>query len=188
MAPNPNSSSSSYTTLAKDCLHVIQEPVPSPADSKLSRPAYKDGTSLDSEEDEYPISTNTLLCPWCEQDIRELRQEAELAYEFLYDSGKGERNADLHEAAGYHRISTMRVVNFDDRMADRTNTVAQVEAVAAREEKWEAGKRVSFAVEEGMGPGEKGKKKMEKKAAIILGPPSDSTYSFPSPVRAKEDS
>ena len=75
------------------------------------------------------------------------------------------------------------MVNFDDRMADRTNTISQAEAVAARVKKWEAGKRVTFAVEEGMGPGEKEKRKKKKKAPIILGPPSDSAISLP--VRTK---
>jgi len=59
-------------------------------------------------------------------------------------------------------------------------------AVAARQKKWEAGRRVTFAVEEGMGPGEEEeeKEKKETKAPIILGPPSDSAISLP--MRAKE--
>jgi len=180
MAPNPNGFSRSYTCLAKDCRHIVRDSVPSQLDSKHS-------TSSDSEADEYPVSTNIFLCPVCEQDLHDQRQEAECAYELIYDGGKGERNDDLREAAEYYRAATIRIVNFNDRMADRTNTAAQAEAVAAREKKWEAGKRVSFAVEEGMGSGEKEKK---KKAAIILGPPSDSayTFSYSLPVRAIEDS
>jgi len=77
-------------------------------------------------------------------------------------------------------------VNYEDRMADRTTTISQAEAVAARQKKWEAAKKVSFDVEEGMGPGEKAKKrKKEKKAAVVLGPATDSAISLP--MRGKED-
>jgi hypothetical protein len=119
--------------------------------------------------------------------MRDDRLEAELAYQFIYDDGNDDGTEESFEdrkaAAQYHRAATIRVVNFDDRMADRTNTILQAEAVAARQKKWEAGRRVTFAVEEGMGPGEEQKRK-EKKSPIILGPPSDSAISLP--MRAKE--
>ena len=194
MAPDPNAFNGSYTSLAKDCGHVIHYSTPSELELKLSRPADTYGTSPDWE-DEYPpvdfvcVSANTFLCPTCEQAMRDDRLEAELAYAFIYDDGKGYCTAegfeDCKAAAQYHRAATLRAVNFDDRMADRTNTISQAEAVAARQKKWEAGRRVRFAVEEGMGPGEKEEVK-EKKSPIILGPPSDSAISLP--VRTKENS
>ena len=195
MAPDPNGFNGSYTSVAKDCGHVIHYSTPSELELKLSRPADTYGTPPDWE-DEYPpvefvaVSANTFLCPTCEQAMRDEREEAMLAYQFIYDGGNGDESEedfdDRKAAAQYYRAATARVVNFDDRMADRTNTISQAEAVAARVKKWEAGKRVTFAVEEGMGPGEKEERKKKKKAPIILGPPSDSAISLP--MRVKEDS
>jgi hypothetical protein len=194
MAPDPNGFNGSYTSLTQDCRHVIHHSIPSELELKLSRPADTYGTSPDCE-DEYPpvdfvcISANTFLCPKCEQDMRDDRLEAELAYQFIYDDGNDDGTEESFEdrkaAAQYHRAATMRVVNFEDRMADRTNTTTQAEAVAARQKKWEAGRRVTFAVEEGMGPGDEVERK-NKKSPIILGPPADSAISLP--VRAKEHS
>lgn len=195
MAPDPNGFNGSYTSVAKDCGHVIHYSTPSELELKLSRPADTYGTPPDWE-DEYPpvdfvaVSANTFLCPTCEQAMRDEREEAMLAYQFICDGGNGDESEedfdDRKAAAQYYRAATARVVNFDDRMADRTNTISQAEAVAARVKKWEAGKRVTFAVEEGMGPGEKEERKKEKKSPIILGPPSDSAISLP--MRVKEDS
>ena len=194
MAPDPHGFNGSYTSLARDCRHVIHHSTPSELELKLSRPADTYGTPADWE-DEYPpvdfvcISANTFLCPTCEQAMRDDRLEAELAYQFIYDDGNDDGTEESFEdrkaAAQYHRAATIRVVNFEDRMADRTNTISQAEAVAARQKKWEAGRRVTFAVEEGMGPGE-GECTKEKKSPIILGPPSDSAISLP--MRAKEHS
>jgi hypothetical protein len=194
MAPDPNAFKGSYTSLAQDCRHVIHHSVPSELEHKLSRPADTYGTPPDREA-EYPlvdfvcISVNTFLCPICERAMRDDRLEAELAYQFICDDGNDDgiqgSFEDRKAAAQYQRAATIRVVNFDDRMADRTNTISQAEAVANREKKWKAGRRVTFAVEEGMGPGEELEKK-EKKPPIILGPPADSAISLP--MRAKEHS
>jgi len=193
MAPDPHGYNGGYTSLARDCRHVIHHSTPSELELKLSRPADIYGTPPDWE-DEYPpvdlvcISANTFLCPTCEQAMRDERIEAELAYQFIYgdgnDDGSQESFDDRKVAAQYHRVATLRVVNFDDRMADRTNTISQAAAVAARQKKWEAGRRVTFAVAEGMGPGEE--EEREKKEPIILGPPSDSAISLP--MHAKEHS
>jgi hypothetical protein len=194
MAPDPNGFNGSYASLAQDCRHVIHHSIPSELELKLGRPADTYGMPTDWE-DEYPpadfvcISANTFLCPTCEQTMRDERLEAELAYHFIYndgnDDGTEESFEDRKAAAQYHRAATIRVVNFDDRMADCTNTILQAEAVAAREKKWEAGRRVKFDVEEGIGPGEEEERK-EKESPIILGPPADSATSLP--MRAKEHS
>jgi hypothetical protein len=195
MTPDPNGFNGSYTSLTKDCHHVIHHSTPSESELKLSRPADTYGTPPDWE-DEYPpvdfvcISANTFLCSTCEQAMRDEREEAEVAYQLIWnggnDDGSEERGNDLDAAAQYHRATTARVVNFDDRMADRTNTISQAEAVAARQKKWEAGRRVTFAVDDDMGPGEEQKGEKKKKSPIVLGPPSDSAISLP--MRAKEDS
>ena len=193
MAPDPEGFNGSYTTLAKDCGHVIHYSTPSELELKLSRPADTYGTPPDWE-DEYPpvdfvcVSANTFLCSTCEQAMRDERVEAELAYQFVYDDGKGdcteEGFQDCKVAAQYHRAATLRVVNFDDRMADRTNTISQAAAVAVREKRWEARRKVRFAVDEGMGPGEEEEAK-GKKSPITLGTRSDSAISLP--VRTKKD-
>ena len=194
MAPDPLGFNGSYTSLARDCRHVIHHSTSSELELKLSRPADTYGTPPDWEDEYHPfdfvcISADTFLCPTCEQAMRDERLEAELAYLFIYDDGNDDGSEESFEdrkaAAQYHRAATMRVVNFHDRMADRTNTISQAEAVAARQKKWEAGRRVTFAVEEGMGPGEEEDVK-GKKSPIILGPPSDSAISLP--VHAKEHS
>lgn len=198
MAPDHTNFHGSYTSCVKDCGHIIHYSTPSPLELKLSRPADTYGPPQDWE-DEYPpvafecVSANTFLCPTCEQAIYDERERAERIYQTIYDGGKGDcseegsSGPDRVAAAQYYRAATARVVNFEDRMADRTNTISQAEAVAAREKKWVAAKKVSFAVEEGMGPGEKEKKqRKKKKVALVMGPASDSAISLP--LRGKEDS
>jgi hypothetical protein len=59
--------------------------------------------------------------------------------------------------------AAIKVANFEGRMADRETTTK-----AAREQKWEAGKKVKFTVEEGQGSGEKPKEKKEKVSAMAF--------------------
>lgn len=197
MAPESNAFHGSYTSLAKDCRHIIHYSTPSALEVKLSRPADTYSEPPDWKDEYAPqdfvcISANTLLCRTCEQAMRHERQDAAEAYANIYD---GERYADgtteeiVKAATRRHRLATAAAANFADRMYDRRNTIAQAQAVAAREQKWEAGRKVRFAVAEGMGSGERRKRPKLKRNAIVLGPPpsrpSDSAISLP--VRAKEE-
>lgn len=162
---------------------------------KLSRPADTYSEPLDWE-DEYPpvhfecVSANTLLCPKCVEEMYAERGRAARSYARRLWRATGDLDEDglrtdtrkCKKAAKRDRVAALRVANFEGRMADRTNTISQTEAKAAREQKWEASKKISFAVEEGQAPGEK---KREKKEPIILGPPTDSAISLP--VRAKQE-
>lgn len=148
MAPDPNAFNGGYTSVAKKCGHVIHYSTPSELELKLSRPAGTYGTPPDWEDEYLPVdfvcvSANTFLCPTCEQAMRDDRIEAELAYQFIYDDGKGGCTAgafeDCKAAAQYHRAATLRAVNFDDRTANRTNTISQAEAVAAARQGEEVG-------------------------------------------------
>jgi hypothetical protein len=189
-----NNSDGSFTGLAKDCGHVIHYSVPGPLELRLSRPTRTHSEPADWDPADFVyVSTNTFLCAECEQAMHDEREHAEWLYQFIYDNGKGDINEEGFSgpnrvaAAQYHRSTTLRVVNFEDRMADRTNTISQAMAVAARQKKWEAAKKVSFAVEEGVGLGQKQKKRRkEKKVPLVQSPASDSAISLP--MRGKEDS
>jgi hypothetical protein len=194
MAPDPNAFHGSYTSRALDCNHVIHYSVPSALEIKLSCPADTYSEPLDWE-DEYPpvafecVSANTLLCPKCEEAMRVERAAAARAYALIWADGYGDwteeflRGEESQYAAERDRAAAAKVANFEGRMADRTNTISQSEAKVAREQAWEAKKKVSFAVEEGKGAGEGKKKKKALKSPFILGPPTDSAISLP--VRAK---
>jgi hypothetical protein len=160
MGSDSNNFDGSFTGLAKDCGHVIHYSVPGPLELRLSRPTRTHSEPADWDPADFVyVSTNTFLCAECEQAMHDEREHAEWLYQFIYDDDKGDIDEEGFSgpnrvaAARYHRSSTLRVVNFEDRMADRTNTISQAEAVAARQKKWEAAKKVSFAVEEGVGPG-----------------------------------
>jgi hypothetical protein len=189
-----NDSDGSFTGLAKDCGHVIHYSVPGALELRLSRTTRTHSEPADWDPADFVyVSTNTFLCAECEQAMHDEREHAKWLYQFIYDNCKGDINEEGFSgpnrvaAAQYHRSTTLRVVNFEDRMADRTNTILQAEAVAARQKKWEAAKKVSFAVEEGAGPGEKQKRRRkEKKVPLVQGPASDSAISLP--MRGKEHS
>jgi hypothetical protein len=179
MAPDPNAFHGSYTSRALDCNHVIYQSVPSALEIKLSRPADTYSEPLDWE-DEYPpvafecVSANTLLCPKCEEAMRVERAAAARAYALIWADGYGDwvegylRGEDRLYAAERYRAAAAKVANFEGRMADRTNTISQTKAKAAREQAWEAKKKASFAVEEGEGAGEELKKQKALKSPIIL--------------------
>jgi hypothetical protein len=176
MAPDPNAFHGSYTSRALDCNHVIHHSVPSALEIKLSRPADTYSEPLDWD-DEYPpvafecVSANTLLCNKCEEAMY-----GDWTEDFL-------RGEESQYAAERDRAAAAKIANFEGRMADRTNTISQTQAKAAREQAWEAKKKVSFAIEEGKGSGEEHKKKKALKSPIILGLPTDSAISLPLRVK-----
>jgi len=177
MAPDPTAYHGSSTTLAMDCKHVIHYSVPSALSIQLSRPADTYGTASDWEDGYEPtefvcLSANTLLCNDCEEIMRtELRDAAE-AYSLIWADRVGSSsppNEASKAASDRYVQAAIEVANFEGRMADRENTISQADAKKAKEQKWEAGKKVRFNIEEGEGAGEKPKKEKEKMPAIALG-------------------
>lgn len=177
IAPDPNGCHGSTAYLAMDCNHVVHYSVPSAFTIQLSRPADTYGEPLDWE-DEYPptdfvcLDANTFLCDDCEADMRAELRDATNAYSQIWAgrrASSGDPTPASKIAADRYVQAAMNVANFEARMADRENTISQTNALIAKEKRWEAGKKVKFAVEEGQGAGEKPKPKKEKLPAIALG-------------------
>lgn len=157
MAPDPNAYHGSYTSLAMDCKHVIHFSVPSALEIKLSRPASTYSEPLDWDDQYPPIdfvceSANTLLCPSCEAAMRKELRDAEANYKAVWADGNGdsrnetgERSPEHKDAARRYNRAVVKVANFEDRMANRANTISQAAAKAAKEQMWEAGREVKFA-------------------------------------------
>lgn len=157
MSRDPNAFHGSYTSLAMDCKHVIHFSVPSALEIKLSRPADTYSKPLDWDDQYAPIafvceSANTLLCPSCEAAMRKELRDADANYKYVWADGNGdsrnetgERSAEHKDAARRYNRAAAKVANFEDRMADRANTISQAAAKAAKEQQWEAAREVKFA-------------------------------------------
>jgi len=164
-----------YSTVATECKHFVKYSASSASIVSLGRSEDAHSDSSDSEDEDdstafISLPANTLLCRSCETAIRFERNAASRAYDAIRASEAG-RDEELarptHDALAASRRYTraaMKVANFEDRMADRESGAKKV-----REEKWEARKKVKFAVEEGQGAGEKPKEKKPKVAPINLG-------------------
>lgn len=172
MAPDQNANHGSYTSMAMDCKHAVYHSVPSALSAQLSRPADTYSEPLDWEDEYEPsdfvsISANILLCNDCEEVMRaELRDAAE-AYSLIWTDGGNNAGPPTEEskaASDRYVQASIKVANFEARMADRENGIAHSQAKKAN-----AAKKVKFAVEEGEGAGEKPKQKKEKLPAIALG-------------------
>ena len=181
MAPGRNGFYGSFTSLATDCQHVIHYSTPSDLEIKLSRPADTYSEPPDWE-DQYPptdfvcVSADVLLCPACEEDMRNELRNAGADYNIVWADGNGdsrnetgERDIELKEAAWRYNRAAAKVANFENRMADRDHTISQAAAKLEREQKWEAGRKIKFDVKEGEGAGEKPKKRQEAKVPIVFG-------------------
>jgi hypothetical protein len=171
MELDPNGYLDSYAALATDCKHFVQ--YSSAPTSQLSPPAVTHGEAPDWEDECEPddfvsVPANTLLCNTCEQAIRTELRDAKQAYDSIWasvaDIESGEKLNAAGRAASLRFVkASIKVANFEGRMADLENTKE------AKEQKWEAGKKVKFAVAKGEGAGEKPKEKKNKSRAIPLG-------------------
>jgi hypothetical protein len=148
--------------VAVDCKHFMQSsdfPAPNTED-----PDWEDAfkpTSFVS------VPVAPLLCKTCENAIRTELRDAEVTYlKFCANRSDNDDlpliDARIAASKRYTRAS-IKVANFEGRTADRKSEVKK-----AREQMWEAGKKVNFAVEEGKGAGEKPKEK-KKVSAIAVG-------------------
>ena len=177
MTPDPNAYHGSCTTLAADCKHFVHHSVPSALSIQLSRPADTYGDALDWEDEYEPsdfvcVSAEPLLCNDCEEAMRAELREATHAYSLIWADrvDSTEPPTVVSKAASDRYVqATINAANFEARMADRENKSTQPDTKKALEQKWEAGKKVKFAVEEGEGAGEKPKPKKERLPAIALG-------------------
>jgi hypothetical protein len=165
-----------YTAFAIDCKHYV------PASSAPTIQPSLSASTLDDDsdwEDAYPPPSSApapstiFLCKNCEQAIRTELNDARVAYTALWACGPDDQAKDDEQvsrvsyatrAASQRYVkASIKVANFESRMADRDNNTK------AREQKWLAEKKVRFTVEEGKGAGEKPKQKKEKVSAIALG-------------------
>lgn len=181
--------------MATECKHFVKldsTPSVQPSLSENSHDSDSDWEDIYAPTKSAPVSTNALLCKDCKQAIRTELQEARLAYNMLWackPQNVPEDDEQLLTVAYESRTASKRfvraaikVANFKGRMADRETTKA------AREQKWEAGKKVKFTVEEGQGSGEKPKEKKEKVSAIALGwVEVDQPTASPSPSTSPDD-
>jgi hypothetical protein len=186
----------SYGSMATECKHFVKldsTPTTQPSLSENSHDSDSDWEDVYAPTKSAPVSTNALLCKDCEQALRTELQEARLAYNMLWacqPQNAAEDDEQLPTITCESRYApkrfvkaTIKVANFEGRMADRETTTK-----AAREQKWEAGKKVKFTVEEGQGSGEKPKEKKEKVSAIALGwVEVDQPTASPSPSTSPDD-
>lgn len=164
-----------YSTVATECKHFVKYSASSASIVSLGRSeeAHSDDSDSEDEDDStafVSLPADTLLCRNCEVAIQLERNAASRANDAIRASEAGrdeELTRPTHKALAASQRYTraaMKVANFEGRMADRESGVEK-----AREEKWEARKKVNFAVEEGQGAGEKPKEKKPKVAPIKLG-------------------
>jgi hypothetical protein len=192
----------SYGPMATECKHFVKldsTPTVQPSLSENTHDSDSDWEDVCAPTNPASAPANSLLCKACEQALRTELQEARLAYNMLWacqPQNAAEDDEQLPTITCESRYASKRfvkaaikVANFEGRMADRETTTK-----AAREQKWEAGKKVKFTVEEGQGSGEKPKEKKEKVSAIALGwvevdqpTASPSPSSSPSPSTSPDD-
>jgi hypothetical protein len=151
----------SPVAVAVDCKHFMQT-------SDFPAPNIEDP---DWEDAFKPISFVSvpvipLLCKTCENAIRTELRDAEVTYIKFWvnrdDNDDLPRLEARRIAARRYTRAAIKVANFEGRTADRKSEIKK-----AREQKWEASKKVTFAVEEGKGAGEKPKEKKEVSAIAV---------------------
>lgn len=177
MEPDPNANRITYTAGALFCEHFVHYSIPCAPSMHPGGPAEDYGEISDWADEEPPpnfvgVSANTLLCEDCEKEMRGELRDATGAYSLIWSKTHNKteppNEARLIATDRYVKAS-INVANFEACMAERQNTLSQIEAKQAREQKWEAAKKVKFAVEEGEGAGEKPRKQMSKMPTIALG-------------------
>jgi hypothetical protein len=157
------SASSKKTTtpvvVAVDCKHFMQ-----PSDFSATNIEDPDWEDAYKPTGFVSVPVTPLLCKTCEHAIRTELRDAEVSYLKIWadDSDQSVFTEARDVAAKRYTRAAIKVANFEGRMADRKADVKK-----AREQKWEAGKKVKFAVEECKGAGEKPKEKKEVSAIAV---------------------
>lgn len=151
--------------VAVDCKHFMQ---PSDLAAPIQEADWEDLYEPTALTAFASTPTIPLLCKTCENAIRTELRDAEVSHLKLWanrDDAEAQPPIEARTAVNQRHVrGSIRVANFEGRVADRKADVNK-----AREQKWEARKKVKFAVEEGKGAGEMPKKKKEKVSAIAVG-------------------
>lgn len=138
--------------LASECKHAINQGSPTAIYRNL---AGEPDTA--SEEDCASISPTVILCDHCETAMRAELSAAEQNYMWHFACGTKRTDSEAYEGALKRaRTAELRVAAYDAKMSCLAHHAQAREAKLA---KWQAGKKVTFDVAEGTGPGEKPREK-----------------------------